>query len=670
MLDSFEILTTSGVVLWSRSYEAVAPSIVNGLIRDVFIEEKVLPGASVADDASAARNPPYKKDKYTLKWTTVKDFGLIFVSLSAQAVYQSLLQLSWIDKLLDNLKTIFVDLYGDQLRKPHTSIVECDFDAYFDQQLRELEGSVSSSAPPAKLQEDNLTPPSSSDAGDEPPPPIPGLLQASKKGTHSSATSTDATPIPTPDTSRPTTPLTGHVLSGSIGPKGASRRAKKAAAVLSANASSGDEASRRKTKPIKAAAKKLRKWDADGLADEDDGVTLDYSATSTGTDGGDELGERLRATTVEDINPASFGTRTGKGQFVLKDLDNEVHSILQGANARKTLDSPSATGVIGSSLGAISGLFRNIVGGKILTKADLEKPMKGIEEHLLKKNVAREAAVRLCEGVEKELVGVKTGSFESVETTIRTSMESSLRKILTPTTSLDLLRAITTTTTPSGLNPLAPPRRPYVISIVGVNGVGKSTNLSKLAFFLLQNDFKILIAACDTFRSGAVEQLRVHARNLKELSQREGRGQVELFEKGYGKDAANIAKDAVTYATAQRFDVVLIDTAGRRHNDARLMSNLEKFAQFANPDKIFMVGEALVGSDSVAQARNFNAAFGAGRGLDGFIISKCDTVGDMVGSLVSMVHATGIPVVFLGVGQHYGDLRTLNVGWAVGMLMS
>ena len=89
------------------------------------------------------------------------------------------------------------------------------------------------------------------------------------------------------------------------------------------------------------------------------------------------------------------------------------------------------------------------------------------------------------------------------------------------------------------------------------------------------------------------------------------------------------------------------------------MSSLEKFAQFAKPDKILMVGEALVGSDSVAQARAFNAAFGQGRRLDGFIISKCDTVGDMVGSLVSMVHATGIPVVFLGVGQHYGDLRTL-----------
>lgn len=79
MLDCFEILTTSGVVLWSRSYAPVAASIVNGLINDVFIEEKVLYGASVADDISASRNPAYKKEQYTLKWTTVKDLGLIFV---------------------------------------------------------------------------------------------------------------------------------------------------------------------------------------------------------------------------------------------------------------------------------------------------------------------------------------------------------------------------------------------------------------------------------------------------------------------------------------------------------------------------------------------------------------------------------------------------------------
>lgn len=79
MLDGFEILTTSGVVLWSKSYAPISSALINGFIRDVFIEEKVLPGAGVADDASAAQNPAYKRDQYTVKWASVKDLGLIFV---------------------------------------------------------------------------------------------------------------------------------------------------------------------------------------------------------------------------------------------------------------------------------------------------------------------------------------------------------------------------------------------------------------------------------------------------------------------------------------------------------------------------------------------------------------------------------------------------------------
>ncbi|KAL8685673.1 MAG: hypothetical protein Q9218_007617 [Villophora microphyllina] len=490
-------------------------------------------------------------------------------------------------------------------------------------------------------------------------PPIPGLLSA-QKNQKSAPTSTDATPTSTPDTSRPATPSNGHLLSAKSARGGTSRRARKAASATSNSAVDGPT---KKDQSARAKGKKMRRWDADGLADDGDEIPLDYSVTS------DADSRPVSSSGVEPVDMVASGTRTAKGQYILKDLDDEVHSILQTANGKKAQSTaPSQTGVVSSGLGAISSLFRNVVGGKVLTKEDLEKPMRGMEEHLLKKNIAREAAVRLCEGVERELIGKKTGNFESIDSTIRTSMESSLRKILTPTTSLSLLSSIASITNPK--NPTQTSARPYTISIVGVNGVGKSTSLSKLAFFLLQNNLRILIAACDTFRSGAVEQLRVHARNLSELSQREGLGAVELYEKGYGKDAAHIARDAVNYATSHNFDVVLIDTAGRRHNDTRLMSSLEKFADLARPDKILMVGEALVGTDSVAQARAFNTAFGMKRGIDGFVISKCDTVGEMVGALVSMVHATGIPVVFLGVGQHYGDLRTVNVGWVVGLLMS
>lgn len=533
------------------------------------------------------------------------------------------------------------------------------FDPYFDQQMKELETSsreaVTADLPRADTEAKKANS-EKGDTGGPPPPPNPVLLRAQPPAVPHNGDSSFSTPIQSPDSSRPTTPVPGHLVTAKGGPGGRGSRRSRKAANTSANVS-GDEA--RKAKAVKSSGKKARVWGPDGLADEDDGVNLDYGAEASGEDG-------LISPSVDVVTPETWGSKTKKGQFVLKDLDDEVAAILDHDKADKSETSASASGVFGSSVGVITGYFRNLVGGKTVTKQDLEKPMKAMEEHLVKKNVAREAAVRLCEGVEVEMLGKKTGTFEKVEAALRPALEASLRRILTPTSSLDLLQEIQSVTSPASSQVAA---RPYVISIVGVNGVGKSTNLSKICYFLLQNNYRVLVAACDTFRSGAVEQLNVHVRNLKELSARENVGYVDLYQKGYGKDAANVAKDAVDYAAANNFDVVLIDTAGRRHNDTRLMSSLEKFAKLAKPDKILMVGEALVGTDSVMQARNFNAAFGAGRGLDGFIISKCDTVGDMIGTLVSMVHATGIPVLFLGTGQHYGDLRNLSVPWAVKLLM-
>ncbi|KAG0639724.1 signal recognition particle, alpha subunit, N-terminal-domain-containing protein [Tuber brumale] len=646
-LDSFEIITTSGILLWSKKYASVNPSIVNSFISDVLIEERMQPGSD---------GKWYKKDSYTLKWTSSNDFGLIFV-----AVYQSLLQLTWIDELLDTVKKLFTALYGEQLKRPHTSTIECHFDGYFENRMRELEkkaggprpiaSSVDShSATPAIVKEQWDAPP--------PPPPMPSIMKSNSKPTAPAASGNLATPA-TPEIARPISPAPGnvpHLLSVNKRPVRASRGRR--GHTSATYPSSGEEVSPARNEKGKKSgknAKKMRRWDADGNAEEGDpDAVLDYSAPNANST--DEEVERGRDSTrkVDYVDQKEWGSKTSKGEFVLKDLDMEVGAILKEPGQKDA----SAGGSSGG-LGAFS-FFRNLVGGKVLTKADLEKPMAAMLDQLLRKNVAREAALQVCDSVEKSLIGQKTGSFQSIEVPVRAALEAALRKILTPTNSLDLLREIQTKRSD---------RRPYVISIVGVNGVGKSTNLSKICFFLLQNKYKVLVAACDTFRSGAVEQLRVHVRNLKELTEREG-GVVELYEKGYGKDAANIAKDAVAHGGAEGYDVVLIDTAGRRHNDQRLMSSLEKFAKFANPDKILMVGEALVGTDSVLQARNFNAAFGNDRSLDGFIISKCDTVGDMIGTLISMVFATGIPVQFLGVGQNYQDLRTLNVSWAVKLLMS
>ena len=238
-----------------------------------------------------------------------------------QAVYRSLLHLSWIDKLVDNIKTLFVDLYGDQLKKPHTTIVECHFDEYFDQQVRELEKTALNQdtrvAEAAALEEAPVS--VSGNLGDE-PPPLPGFLSRNQsKNTFKDLTSNESTPIATPDTSRPTTPAS-HILTGKAGPGGkGSRRARKAANTPSAYASSGEE-SHKKGRPKSTGPKKGRKWDAEGMADEDSDTPLDYSAPANGATSGDDEGKD-RPGTVEGVDQATWGSKTGKGQFVLKDLE-------------------------------------------------------------------------------------------------------------------------------------------------------------------------------------------------------------------------------------------------------------------------------------------------------------------------------------------------------------
>ena len=314
---------------------------------------------------------------------------------------------------MDNIRTIFVDLYGDQLKKPHTSLVECHFDEYFDQQIRELEKTALSQdtrvVESVALVEE--IPSASRHSGDE-PPPLSGLLsRGQSKNNFRDPVSNDSTPIGTPDTSRPTTPA-GHLITGKVGPGGkGSRRARKAANAPNAYASSGEESYSKKRPAVKP-AKKGRKWDAEGMADEDSDTPLDYSAPANGATSADD--EQRDRPAMEEVDQQTWGSKTGKGQFVLKDLDDQVNSILASADAKKADSTAASTGLFGTGMSAIGGLFRNVVGGKTLTKEDLDKAMKGMEDHLLRKNVAREAAIRLCEGVERELIGVKTGNFESV----------------------------------------------------------------------------------------------------------------------------------------------------------------------------------------------------------------------------------------------------------------
>ncbi|KAA8522860.1 hypothetical protein F0562_009283 [Nyssa sinensis] len=279
--------------------------------------------------------------------------------------------------------------------------------------------------------------------------------------------------------------------------------------------------------------------------------------------------------------------------------------------------------------------FQSIAGKANLEKADLEPALKALKDRLMTKNVAEEIAEKLCESVAASLEGKKLASFTRISSTVQTAMEEALVRILTPRRSIDILRDV---------HAAKEQRKPYVVVFVGVNGVGKSTNLAKVAYWLLQHKINVMMAACDTFRSGAVEQLRTHARRL----------QIPIFEKGYEKDPAIVAKEAIQEATRNGSDVVLVDTAGRMQDNEPLMRALSKLIYLNNPDLVLFVGEALVGNDAVDQLSKFNQKLADlstspnPRLIDGILLTKFDTIDDKVGAALSMVYVSGAPVMFVG----------------------
>ena len=175
----------------------------------------------------------------------------------------------------------------------------------------------------------------------------------------------------------------------------------------------------------------------------------------------------------------------------------------------------------------------------------------------------------------------------SVTSVVRAALEESIESILTTRSSVDILRLV---------QDARKQGKTFSIVFCGVNGVGKSTSLSKVAYYFKSKGLRVLLAACDTYRSGAVEQLRVHVDRLG----------LDLFERGYTKDPSDVAYYALRYANEQGFDVCLIDTAGRMQNNEGLMRSLVKLVNVNHPDLILFVGEALVGNDGVDQLREFN----------------------------------------------------------------
>jgi len=317
---------------------------------------------------------------------------------------------------------LFLKEFSSELKKPTKMADYSRFDAIFEALISKLDKtSVEVSDTLQKpLDEETssttqLTPPSSSsgveeEVVDKTPPRLPNLLRKPQIITRNSdVSSKDYSPTLSPEVTRASTPTNDHILTAKTGPGGKVSRRTRKTLNNSGVMSSGDESStsRKSSTVKKSTTKAKRRWDAEGMAvDGDDDEVLDYSAQNDV----DSPIVNEASTDIESVRAEEMGNRTSKGEFILKDLNDEIDAIAAESKSAQE-KSAQSTGIVGSSVGAISGYFKNIMGGKTLTREDLAGALKSLEQHLLEKNVAKEAAVRLCEGVERDLIGVKTASF-------------------------------------------------------------------------------------------------------------------------------------------------------------------------------------------------------------------------------------------------------------------
>ena len=198
---------------------------------------------------------------------------------------------------------------------------------------------------------------------------------------------------------------------------------------------------------------------------------------------------------------------------------------------------------------------------------------------------------------------------------------------------------------------IPPDHAPHVIMVVGVNGVGKTTTIGKLAYNYRSAGKNVMIAAADTFRAAANEQLEIWAT----------RAGVEIVQQSHGADPASVAYDALNAAVARRIDVMIIDTAGRLHTKVNLMEELKKIKRVlqklmpAAPHEVFLVLDASTGQNGIQQAKQFTASVG----ITGIVLTKLD--GTAKGGVVLAIsHELGIPVKFIGVGEEIDDLQPFD----------
>jgi len=283
------------------------------------------------------------------------------------------------------------------------------------------------------------------------------------------------------------------------------------------------------------------------------------------------------------------------------------------------------------------------IGGEtILDEKDLKKPLEELEIALLESDTALSVVEELIRRVNAELVGKTVKRGTNTEELVENTLKGALLDILSAE-KLDFDEFV------------AKGEKPLNIAFIGVNGTGKTTTIAKVAQKLLSAGHSVVIAAADTYRAGATEQIEQHASNLG----------VKLIKHQYGSDPAAVVYDALKYAKANRIEVVLADTAGRMHTSVNLMEQLRKICRVTKPDMVIFVDEAVAGNDAVERAKKFDEVVG----IDASVLTKLDI--DMKGgAAISIAHSTSKPIIFMGTGQGYGDLEKFDAEWLVDKLLS
>ncbi len=275
--------------------------------------------------------------------------------------------------------------------------------------------------------------------------------------------------------------------------------------------------------------------------------------------------------------------------------------------------------------------FKEIFTHIKISEDKFEKIFEEFELHLLESNVAFEVVEKIKEELKNKIVNVPI-EHKKLDQVIKSELKNIIKDLFVEP--FDLIELIKNS------------KKPFVIAFFGVNGSGKTTTIAKLAYYLNKNNISCVISASDTFRAAAIQQLEEHAKNIN----------VKVIKHDYGSDPTAVAYDTLNYAKAKNIDVVLIDTAGRMHSNVNLMDELKKLTRVIKPNLKIFVGESITGNDCIEQCKQFNEHIG----IDAIILTKSD-VDEKGGTLISVSYIAKKPIIFIGTGQNYNDLKKFDI---------